>query len=102
MLSDAAGLLTVPPGISRARRCLPRQALLHTPPAEMDSHFQPITMLCELMTFPYTEFVDLNNSTQVDAASRRMGFNVTMTEVQARWVLAGPAWAWQRARAHIT
>lgn len=42
-------------------------------PLDMDPHFRPQTLLCELDTFPYTELVDISNTSQLEAASLRMG-----------------------------
>jgi hypothetical protein len=62
--------------------CCGAQGLLHQPPVEMDPHFRPMHVLCELQTFPYDALVDLKNVSGMDAVSARMGMPISFSQVE--------------------
>eukprot|EP00045_Choanoeca_perplexa_P004463 m.38329 g.38329 ORF g.38329 m.38329 type:complete len:194 (+) comp12588_c0_seq19:96-677(+) len=57
------------------------KALSRIPPIHLDGHFRPQTLTCDLTTFPYDEFVDLKNITQMDLAAKRSGFKTPFSQV---------------------
>jgi hypothetical protein len=52
------------------------------PVLELNAHFRPQALLCELTTFPYDELVELKNLTQLDLAATKSGFSKPFSQVR--------------------
>eukprot|EP00045_Choanoeca_perplexa_P004468 m.38451 g.38451 ORF g.38451 m.38451 type:complete len:298 (+) comp12588_c0_seq49:148-1041(+) len=57
------------------------KAVSDMPVLELNSHFRPQTLLCELTTFPYDELVELKNLTQLDLAAKKSGFKSPFSQL---------------------
>eukprot|EP00045_Choanoeca_perplexa_P004465 m.38356 g.38356 ORF g.38356 m.38356 type:complete len:295 (+) comp12588_c0_seq27:148-1032(+) len=65
------------------------KALTRIPPIHLDGHFRPQTLTCDLTTFPFDEFVDLKNITQMDLAAKRSGFKTPFSQASHEYGVFG-------------
>eukprot|EP00045_Choanoeca_perplexa_P004467 m.38391 g.38391 ORF g.38391 m.38391 type:complete len:292 (+) comp12588_c0_seq35:84-959(+) len=65
------------------------KALSEIPALHLNSHFRPQTLTCDLTTFPYDEFVDLKNITQMDLAAKRSGFKTPFSQASHEYGVSG-------------
>eukprot|EP00730_Choanoeca_flexa_P003528 TRINITY_DN11435_c0_g1_i10.p1 TRINITY_DN11435_c0_g1~~TRINITY_DN11435_c0_g1_i10.p1 ORF type:complete len:360 (+),score=56.65 TRINITY_DN11435_c0_g1_i10:319-1398(+) len=76
------------------------KGLLRDTPMNLDPHFRPLHLNCELQNFPYDAYVELTNRTAMDEASKRMGFDITFSQYEAEHAKAYAASEYMGGRTH--